>query len=116
MLPTLVAAPVPRTPALRRRRPQLGKLLLAGHLYHRAEAVWPRLRPGMRLRLAREAWNRHDACAVAVYAGADKLGYIPRHESPAIARLLDAGTPLRATIARLDPADGPRVWVRVEVE
>lgn len=115
MLPTLAAAPAPRTPALRRRRPNLGVLPIAGHLYHHAEAVWPRLRPGQRLTLRREPWNRHDPCAVAVCAGPDKLGYIPRHESAAVARLLDAGTPLRATIARLDPADGPRVWVRLGV-
>jgi hypothetical protein len=28
---------------------------------------------------------------------------------------MDAGTLLRATITRLDPADGPRVWLRVGV-
>ena len=115
MLPTLTAAPVRRAGAFGLRRPDLGLLLLAGHLYHRAEAVWPRLHPRMRLRLVRETWNRHDPCAVAMYAGPDKLGYVPRHESAAVARLLDGGTPLRARIARLDPADGPRVWVRLEV-
>lgn len=115
MLPTLVAAPAPRSAARWPRRPDLGLLQLAGHLYHHADSAWPTLRPGQRLTLRREPWNRHDPCAVAVCAGPDKLGYIPRHESAAVARLLDAGTPLRATIARLDPADGPRVWVRLGV-
>jgi hypothetical protein len=115
MLPTLAAAPAPRRARRWPRRADLGDLPLAGHLYHHAEALWPTLRPGQRLALRREPWNRHDPCAVAIHADAHKLGYVPRYESPAIARLLDAGTPLRATIARLDPADGPRVWVRLVV-
>lgn len=90
---------------------------LAGFQYHRAEGIWPFLRPGHELRLRREPWNRHDPLAVAVYYRQEKLGYLPRADNAAVARWLDQGRLLRASIAQLAEHGYPsgRVQLRVQL-
>ena len=43
------------------------------------------------LSLFREPQKPHDEKAVAVYDGADRIGYIPQDENEVISRLMDAG-------------------------
>lgn len=66
------------------------------------------------LRLAREPANPHDKRAVAVYAGACKIGYLPRVENAAAAHLLDSGHRLFARITQLRESHNP--WTRVKLE
>ncbi len=93
------------------------ELPLAGFRHHRAAAIWPFLKPGLELRLRREARNRHDPRAVAVYYRQEKLGYLPRADNATIARWLDQGRWLRASIAALGPdaERGGRVLLRVQL-
>ncbi|MGE0809255.1 MAG: HIRAN domain-containing protein [Immundisolibacter sp.] len=93
------------------------ELPLAGLRHHRAAAIWPFLKPGLELRLRREAWNHHDPQAVAVYYRQEKLGYLPRTDNATIARWLDQGRALRASIAALgaDAERGGRVLLRVQL-
>jgi len=93
------------------------ELPLAGFRHHRAAGIWPFLRPGLELRLRREPWNRHDPQAVAVYYRQEKLGYLPRTDNTTIARWLDQGRGLRASIAALGPdaERGGRVLLRVHL-
>ena len=91
-------------------------LCLAGFQYHRAEGIWPFLRPGLELRLRREPWNRHDPLAVAVYYRREKLGYLPRADNAAVARWLDQGRMLRASIAGLADSGYPRSRVQLRVQ
>ncbi|MFZ5492615.1 MAG: HIRAN domain-containing protein [Pseudomonadota bacterium] len=93
------------------------ELPLAGFRHHRAGAIWPFLRPGLELRLRREPWNHHDAQAVAVYYRQEKLGYLPRTDNASIARWLDQGRGLRASIAALgaDAQRGGRLLLRVQL-
>jgi hypothetical protein len=87
---------------------------LAGLRYYAAAEVWPKLKVGDRLELAREPHNPHDANAVAVAWRGRKLGYVPRSANAALAWGLDRGAPLRARISRL--ASHPNPARRLEFE
>ncbi len=104
-----------RLPRLFVRPPGIAPLHLplAGFQHHRAEGVWPFLHVGAVLSLRRERWNRHDPQAVAVYYRQEKLGYLPRADNAAVARWLDQGRLLRASIASL--REGAQPWGRVQL-
>ena len=74
---------------------------LAGYRHAEAPEVWPLLRVGDRLQLAREPDNPHDANAVRVLWQGRKLGYVPRAENAALAWALDRGESLQARISVL---------------
>lgn len=88
---------------------------LAGYRYYAAADLWPELRVGDRLELAREHGNAHDANAVAVLWRGHKLGYVPRRDNAALAWGLDRGAPLRARISGLTEHANPARRVRFEV-
>lgn len=88
---------------------------LAGYRYYAAERVWPKLKVGDPLELAREADNPHDANAVAVAWRGHKLGYVPRRANAALAWGLDRGAPLQARISRLAPHPNPARRIEFEV-
>jgi hypothetical protein len=87
---------------------------LAGFQFHEGKRVWPALRVGDALDLKREADNSHDGRAVRVEWRGHFLGYVPRADNQAVARLLDQGTPLEARIVRLRESRNP--WQRVLFE
>lgn len=70
---------------------------LAGRMYHDADEVWNQLKVDTKLRLVREADNRHDPNAVAVmYDNKETdetvlIGYIPGTDNEQLAILLDMG-------------------------
>lgn len=100
----------------RRRRLILQESPLAGFQYHRAAAIWPFLRVGEPLHLRREAGNPHDSFAIAVWFRNEHLGYIPRRENRTLARLMDQGSRLEATIVRLLDDRNPWRKIRIRVE
>ena len=56
------------------------------------KALFETLHPGTELQLFREADNKSDDWAIAVYTKAnEKLGYIARFKNETIARLMDSG-------------------------
>jgi hypothetical protein len=119
---TLSLHPTRWLAGLPRRQPRASplpplELPLAGFRHHRAAGIWPFLQPGLELRLRREAWNRHDPLAVAVYYRQEKLGYLPRTDNAAIARWLDQGRAVRVSIAALgaDAVRGGRLLLRVQL-
>ena len=58
------------------------------------------------LLLRREPDNPHDSLAIIVLTRTgQKLGYVPRHRNPVLARLMDAGKTLVAEVASLQVAD-----------
>ncbi|MBS1191465.1 MAG: hypothetical protein H6R10_3257 [Rhodocyclaceae bacterium] len=87
---------------------------LAGSQYYALAEVWPRIKTGDPLVLAREAGNRHDARAIRVEWRGRKLGYLPRAENRIVAAALDGGDRLSARVSRL--TDDPNPWRRLEVE
>lgn len=86
---------------------------VAGFQYYDGPVVWDCLRPGDRLRLAREPGNPHDERAVAVYWHGHKIGYLPRRENTAVAQMLDRRQGLRAEVTTLH--DSPDPWQRVQL-
>lgn len=87
---------------------------LAGFQYHEGEALWSQMSAGNRLELVREPANPYDANAIRIDWNGRKLGYIPRIQNQAAARLLDEGARLEALIGRLETHSNP--WNRMEVE
>ena len=84
---------------------------IAGHAYADGPRLLAQLQTGDALQLAREPGNPHDAQAVRIDWHGRKLGYVPRSDNAAIARLLDAGVALEAKIAAVQP---DTVWAPVE--
>ena len=74
---------------------------LAGFRHYEGQEAWPALRVGDRLELTREPENPYDANAVRVRWRGRMLGYVPRRDNAAVARLMDRGTVLEARIASL---------------
>ncbi len=54
-----------------------------------AEEIVKALKPGDALTLVRDPTNKFDKNAIAVYVGADKVGYIPRGKNVALAATID---------------------------
>ena len=58
------------------------------------------------IQLRREPGNVHDELAIVVLTvTAQKLGYLPRHRNPVLARLMDAGKSLVAEVAQIKFGD-----------
>ncbi|MCU7844042.1 MAG: HIRAN domain-containing protein [Candidatus Thiodiazotropha sp. (ex Monitilora ramsayi)] len=103
-------------PANTRRRLILQESALAGYQYHRAAAIWPFLQVGEKLRLKREPCNPHDPYAVAVWFRNEHLGYVPSRENRTLAKLMDQGIPLEASLTRLLDESNPWRKIRFRVE
>ncbi|MCP5231042.1 MAG: HIRAN domain-containing protein [Chromatiales bacterium] len=86
---------------------------VAGFQYYDGDLVWDRLRVGDGLTLRREADNRYDHRAVAVWWRDHQLGYLPRIENHAVAQMLDRGLPLTARIDALATSADP--WQRLRL-
>lgn len=87
---------------------------LAGFQYHAGRRLWDDLREGDALDLVREPDNAFDPRAVRVEWRGIKLGYVPRRDNEAVARLMDRGTRLEARITRLTKSRNP--WQRILFE
>ncbi|MFA5170491.1 MAG: HIRAN domain-containing protein [Sulfuriferula sp.] len=87
---------------------------LAGFQYYDGKSVWVDLREGDTLLLVREPDNTYDSNAVRVEWHGHKLGYVPRRDNAAVARMLDHAAPLNAKITRLLKTRNP--WQRLLFE
>ena len=91
---------------LARDAPELAALGLrvagvAGAGRHHAEALASdAAAPGSPLVLRRDAGNPHDANAIAVDAGGEQVGWVPRELAAELAGELDAGRPWAAVVLR----------------
>jgi len=88
---------------------------LAGFGHGEAATVFPELRVGDALALAREPDNRHDPNAVRVEWRGHKLGYVPRAENVALAWAMDRGETLSARVTRLRRHPNPRMRIEFDV-
>lgn len=105
-LPTLHAAPTPRR--------LIQNCPLAGFEHHDGPDLWPYLTVCDSLELIREPGNPHDPHAIRVDWLGRKIGYIPRSQNQAAARLIDQGRTVEARIGGLKGHANP--WYRVSVE
>jgi hypothetical protein len=68
--------------------------------HHAAALASDAAAPGQPLELRRDPGNPHDANAIAVHAGGEQLGFVPRELAAEIAPALDAGRPWAAVVLR----------------
>jgi hypothetical protein len=87
---------------------------VAGFQYHEGEALWSLLNIGDSLELVREPANPFDTYAIRIDYNGHKLGYIPRSQNQATARMLDEGRSLFARIGAKAKHANP--WQRLGVE
>ena len=68
--------------------------------HHAAALARSQAGPGAALTLRRDPANLHDAHAIAVEAGGEQLGWVPRELAATLAPELDAGRPWSAVVLR----------------
>jgi hypothetical protein len=91
---------------LGREAPELTALGLriagvAGAARHHGEALAAEAAaPGRPLELRRDPANEHDPNAIAVLAGGEQVGWVPREIAAELAPALDAGEPWAAVVLR----------------
>jgi HIRAN domain-containing protein len=74
---------------------------VAGAGRHHADALQTKAaEPGNRLELRRDPDNPHDPNAIAVLAGGEQVGWVPRELAAELAPQIDAGTPWSAVVLR----------------
>jgi hypothetical protein len=74
---------------------------VAGAARHHGDALASEAaEPGRPLELRRDPANLHDPNAIAVFAGADQVGWVPRAVAEEIAPAIDAGEPHSAVVLR----------------
>lgn len=88
---------------------------LAGFVYYEGRSVWPRMKAGDALTLAREPANPHDANAIRIEWQGHMIGYLPRRENADIARQMDLGARPAARITRLEQAANGRHRISYEI-
>ena len=86
-------------PELHARRVRVANVAGAGQ--HHAEALASdAAAPGRRLSLRRDPGNEHDPNAIAVYADAEQVGWVPRELAAELASQLDSGKRFTAVCLR----------------
>jgi hypothetical protein len=68
--------------------------------HHAAALVSDDVAPGSALELRRDPGNEHDPNAIAVLAGGEQVGWVPRELAAELAPQLDAGRPWSALVLR----------------
>lgn len=86
---------------------------LAGSQYYQLTELQRNIRVGDPLELIRDSGNVHDKNAVAVRWRGQALGYLPRKENRAVAKAIDDGETVRATVEAVT-AD-PNPWKRLRI-
>ncbi len=88
---------------------------LAGFRHYEAPNLWGEVRSGDELALVREPDNPHDRNAVRVEWRSLKLGYVPRAQNAAVARMLDRGTRLVARVSKVQHTRAPNRRIEFEI-
>ncbi|NCD26598.1 MAG: restriction endonuclease [Deltaproteobacteria bacterium] len=90
---------------------------VAGTAYYDAPQSLDRIRQAKTLILKRQPDNSHDDLAIEVFTpDGKKLGYVPRKSNPILARLMDAGKIITATLADCDDeVHGKWVDLRMDI-
>jgi hypothetical protein len=71
---------------------------IAGTSFRKLDKVETELDCKVRLEMKREADNKFDKCAIALWYNRTKVGYIPKDKNEVISRLMDAGKQFYSTI------------------
>ena len=120
LMPFGIKAQTEPTPQ-KKRVVHLKNVYIAGTQYHdmSENKDLARLRADDPLYLRREPQNPYDEYAIAVYTRSNQMiGYIPRHQNRTVARIMDQGVTVTATVEKVAPDTSPwrRIWIRVQEE
>ncbi len=86
---------------------------ITGLRYYDIKQVTESLQVHDALQLRRELGNTHDELAIEILTLAQcKLGYLPRHRNPILARLMDAGKSLVAEVVSIQRSDDSLPYYR----
>ncbi|REJ85194.1 MAG: restriction endonuclease [Bacteroidetes bacterium] len=86
---------------------------IAGTSYLDLEEIEPKLKEGDKFLLIREPENKHDEFAVAIFTQEkEKLGFLPRDRNETIARLLDAGKMIFASMVKKEMMND---WLKLSI-
>ncbi len=86
---------------------------ITGLRYYDIQQVTASLQVHDALQLRRELGNTHDELAIEILTIAQcKLGYLPRHRNPILARLMDAGKSLVAEVVSIQRSDDSLPYYR----
>ena len=80
---------------------------------HDIDRIAAALEAGQELALERDTANMHDAWAIRVLAGDQKIGYVPADRNEVLARLMDGGKRLSATVTELEVLGS---WHKIHME
>lgn len=69
------------------------------------------IKEGTELSLVRNAGNKHDKNAVALYLNGQRVGYVSKEKNEIIAHMMDAG---KTFVCRVTDADWQGEWLRIE--
>lgn len=87
--------------------------IVAGTSFRQLDKVENELTTTVKLEAKREAKNKHDEWAVALWFAKTKVGYIPRDKNEVIARLMDAG---KQFFASIQAKDWEGNWLKLEIK
>ena len=87
--------------------------LAAGTSFRKLDKVQDDLKETVQLEMKREGNNEFDHFAVALWFQNTKVGYIPREKNEVLARLMDAGKQLYATISANEMEGN---WLKLEIK
>ena len=90
---------------------------IAGFTYWDGCVAFDSLKIGTPLQLVREADNRHDDEAVALYYEDMKLGYVPRLNNSTISKLMDMGYDniFEVRVCSIDASARPEEQVKINI-
>ena len=90
---------------------------IAGFTFWEGCIAFECLKIGTSLKLVREADNRHDDEAVALYYEDMKLGYIPRLNNSTISKLMDMGYDdiFEVRVCSIDATASPEDQVKINI-
>ena len=87
--------------------------LVAGTSFRKLDKVDNELNKKVKLTMKREADNKFDNFAIALWFQQTKVGYVPREKNEVIARLMDAGKEFYATIQAKEYEGN---WLKLEIQ
>ena len=90
---------------------------IAGFSHWYGLQVFDQLRPGAKLSLVPEPDNPYDPCAVAIFLGKTKIGFVPRTMNEVLSQLLffGHGDVFSALVAQVRTDAHPEHQVRVTI-
>ena len=87
---------------------------VAGTSYKDVESIEPGLNKGHVLTLKRDADNKYDNLAIAIYDEAgNNIGYVPRDKNEVLARLMDGG---KLIFGKIKEKQWVNSWLQIDIK